>query len=33
VVEYLETHSEQLNDDFEDLVEGALQASWPCEKP
>ncbi len=30
VVEYLETHSEQLNNDFDDLVESALRATWPC---
>src|SRR6266540_5030739 len=30
VVEYLDTHPEQLNDDFEDLVERALLATWPC---
>ena len=30
VVEYLEAHSEQLDDDFEDLVERALLATWPC---
>jgi hypothetical protein len=30
VVEFLETHSEQLNDDFEELVEDALRATWPC---
>jgi len=36
VVEYLEAHSEQLDDEFEDLVERALLATWPCppeEKP
>jgi hypothetical protein len=30
VVEYLEAHSEQLDDEFEDLVERALLATWPC---
>ena len=30
VVEYLDTHPEQLNEDFEDLVERALIATWPC---
>jgi hypothetical protein len=30
VVEYLETHSNQLNEAFDDLVEHALTATWPC---
>jgi hypothetical protein len=30
VVEYLETHSDQLNEAFDDLVEHALIATWPC---
>ena len=30
VVEYLDTHSDQLNDPFENLVERALTATWPC---
>jgi hypothetical protein len=30
VVEYLDAHSDQLNDAFDDLVERALTATWPC---
>jgi hypothetical protein len=30
VVDYLDAHSDQLNDAFDDLVERALTATWPC---
>jgi Rap1a immunity proteins len=30
VVEYLETHSDELDMPFDDLVERALIATWPC---
>jgi hypothetical protein len=30
VVDYLDAHSEQLNEAFDDLVERALTATWPC---
>jgi len=30
IVEYLEMHSDQLNEAFDDLVEHALTATWPC---
>ena len=30
VIEYIEAHSDQLNEAFDDLVERALVAIWPC---
>jgi Rap1a immunity proteins len=30
VVDYLDAHSEQLNEAFDDLVERVLTATWPC---
>jgi hypothetical protein len=30
VVEYLETHSDDLDKPFDDLVERALISTWPC---
>jgi hypothetical protein len=30
IVEYLETHSDELDRAFDDLVERALMATWPC---
>src|SRR5437763_8768144 len=30
VIEYIEAHSDQLNEAFDDLVERALIAIWPC---
>ena len=31
VVEYLETHSDELDKPFDDVVARALIATWPCE--
>jgi hypothetical protein len=30
IVDYLETHSDELNQAFDGLVERALTATWPC---
>ena len=30
VVEYLETHPDELDDAFEEIIERAFIASWPC---
>jgi hypothetical protein len=30
VVEYLEAHPDELNDGFEDIVDRAFIANWPC---
>jgi hypothetical protein len=32
IVEYLETHSDELDRAFDDLVERALMDTWPCEQ-